>query len=218
MRGFERWSRKWLETEAKKRGIEQPETSTRTGLFRAIVEYDANAGSLRDQARKWLRSVFEAPSTLLKGLGSRAELVDRVPPYEPLQPFHSRATTAMDPSETPTQSFSPVGGSPKDAATHLELQRSGGELSLFWQISAQATQRANSLLGEPGELVLRVVSVRPHPTQVVQSEVSEHGPIAHSGAWKLVLPSNDAHCVGSIGMRHGERFISIVHQSSRAPR
>jgi len=214
MRGFERWSRKWLETEAKKRGVAQPETSTRTGLFRAIVEYDANAGTLRDQARKWLRSVFEAPSALLKGLGSRAELVDRVPPAEPVGSVRSAAN---DPSESPTQSFTPVGGSPKDSATHLELKRAGGELSLSWQISSHATECAHKLLGEPGQLVLRVVSVRPHPTQVVQSEVSEHGPISHSGAWKLVLPSNDAHCVGSIGVRHGERFVSIVHQSSRAP-
>jgi hypothetical protein len=61
-----------------------------------------------------------------------------------------------------------------------------------------------------------VISVRPHPTQVVQSEVSEHGPISQAGAWKLVLPSEDTHAVGSVGMRHGERFVSIVHQSSRA--
>lgn len=104
-----------------------------------------------------------------------------------------------------------VSGTPSTIA----MKREHTELRLSWQVNDADAQRARALLGHHGELALRVVTVRADPAKIVKSEITEHGPLAASGAWTLLLPGPDANCVSAIGVRHGERFVSIVHESSR---
>jgi hypothetical protein len=99
----------------------------------------------------------------------------------------------------------------------LQLRRADGQLELSWQVNEQDAQRARTLLGSHGELSLRIVCVQADVAQVVRSSVTEHGPLDASGAWTWVLPGPDSHCVGAIGVRHGDRFVSIAHESSRVP-
>jgi hypothetical protein len=83
-------------------------------------------------------------------------------------------------------------------------------------VNDRDTELAQRLLGGPGELSLRIVCVQADPAQVVRSSVTEHGPLDANGVWSWTLPGPETHCVGAVGVRHGDRFISIAHQSSRA--
>jgi hypothetical protein len=217
---IERWTRFLLEGEARKRGLAEPETRSRPDLLRAIVQHEYKAGNgLRDNARRLVSSLIEsAASAALPLLTSVTK--PNPPPAATRPPEREPSTTQIRTRDTaqvyPAQDTHPYAAS-AGATSHIVLQRNRGELRLMWQITDFATEQARRLLGHPGELALRVVSVRPDATLVVGSEISEHGPVTASGAWTLVLPSVDAHCVGSVGLRHGERFVSIVHSSSRAP-
>ena len=105
---------------------------------------------------------------------------------------------------------------PAAASVRLDQARPAPrELHVRWNISDQAAERARMLLGERGELAVRLVSVRADPTHVVLSDVTEHGPIEPRGEWIAELASDDTHCVTSVGVRSGTRFVSIVHRSSR---
>jgi hypothetical protein len=59
------------------------------------------------------------------------------------------------------------------------------------------------------------VSVHADAAYTVHSQVTDHGPVDSSGEFTTQLASPDAHCVTSIGLRSAERFVSIVHNSSR---
>jgi 6-phosphogluconate dehydrogenase len=50
---------------------------------------------------------------------------------------------------------------------------------------------------------------------VVQSDITEHGPVENPGEWIAQLASEDTHCVTAVGLRSAGRFVSIVHRSSR---
>lgn len=213
---FNRWTRTVLESEARKRGIVAPQEASQPELLKNIVQHDYESShGLRDNARKivgsWLGSAAAAALPRLKHRGAPAALArDSQVPAAAAVPVARVSRQTPAPAAAPARTI--------EGKNQLVLARNQAELQLTWDVSASATQRARSLLGEfsqQGELALRVVSVRPDLATVVQSEVSEHGPVDPNGAWTLLLPSRDAHCVGSIGVRHGEHFISIVHESSR---
>jgi hypothetical protein len=190
---IERWTRRVLENEAHRRGVKAPEHKPSGELLAAIVHQDAGL------ARQVVRSLMQSAGALL---GKRFARDTQVAPARPREP-------AALPSPAPQ---------PMAATTRLRQVRDAAELKLSWQISQQSAERAQRLLGSPGELALRVVAVRADATRVVTSEITDHGPIPPSGEWHMVLPSADAQCVSAVGLRHGERFVSIAHESSRAPR
>jgi len=217
---IERWTRFLLEGEARKRGVAEPEARSQPNLLRAIVQHEYQSGhGIRDNARKLVSALIE--SATAAALPLLASVTKSAQPPAP-KPEREREPTGSSVRARDTGSLYP-GHDPhpyaatSGATSHIVLQRNRSELRLMWQITEFAMDQARRLLGHPGELALRVVSVRPDATEVVGSQISEHGPVNASGAWTLLLPSADAHCVGSIGVRHGERFVSIVHSSSRAP-
>lgn len=196
MSRIERWTRHLLEAEAKKRGIRHPELRSRTELLWAIAQHDVNP-------RQGLRSARKLVSGLVDSL--------------PL--LSSRRAAARQPDPLPAIA------QPKAAATlsestepsRLQLRRGAGQLELSWQVNPADAQRARRLLGQHGELSLRIVSVQADPERVVSSSITEHGPLEPHGAWSWTLPGPETHCVGSIGVRHGDQFVSIAHESSRVP-
>lgn len=206
MSRFDRWTRSWtrnvLESEARKRGIHAPEDSSQPELLRHIVQHDYDAShGLRDNALRMVGAWLAAARPLLK-----AKTQEPAPAPRPKPPA---ARYSPPPQATTGQAEHP---------SRLVLQRAEAELQVTWDVTPLAVDRARVLLGEAAqqaELALRVVSVRPDPAHVVLSEVSEHGPIDANGVWTILLPSAQAHCVSSVGVRHGEHFVSIVHESSR---
>jgi hypothetical protein len=84
-------------------------------------------------------------------------------------------------------------------------------LALRWHISDDGRRRARAVLGNDGELAIRIVSIRPDAEQVVRSEITEHGPVAADGAWSAPALPDAARCFAAVGLRDGDRFVAIVH-------
>lgn len=112
----------------------------------------------------------------------------------------------------PSQAPSGVWSSSKERLTCEGAPHSG--LLLRWTISDEGERRARAVLGlgdSDGELTVRLVSIRPDAERVVRSEITEHGPVAASGEWSPGPLLDAERCVAAIGMRAGDRFVSIVH-------
>ncbi|HET8939548.1 MAG TPA: hypothetical protein VFN67_39180 [Polyangiales bacterium] len=197
MSRIERWTRNLLENEARKRGIRDAEARSGTELFWAIAKHDYGARQSLRTARKLVGSIVDG----LPLLSSRHSAEQ--------QPSLPVSTLAEEPQPLA------AGASPV-VPSSLQLRREAGQLELSWQVNARDKQLAQRLLGGPGELSLRIVCVQADATQVVRSSVTEHGPLDPNGVWSWTLPGPDTHCVGAVGVRQGDRFISIAHQSSRA--
>jgi hypothetical protein len=84
-------------------------------------------------------------------------------------------------------------------------------MRLRWQISSDGERRARAVLGRDGELAVRVVAIRPDPTLVVRSEITEHGPVAASDSWLCPALPDAARCFVAVGLRNGDHFVAIVH-------
>jgi hypothetical protein len=89
-------------------------------------------------------------------------------------------------------------------------------LTLRWDISDEGCARARAVLGAgegEAELTLRLVAIRPDPdpVKVVRSEITEHGPVSAAGEWSLGPLRQAARCIAAIGLRAGDRFVSIAH-------
>lgn len=92
--------------------------------------------------------------------------------------------------------------------------RSTDGLHLRWLVTDAGLARARAVLGAPGELAVRVVAVRVETGARVRTEITDHGPVAASGDWLAPLEPGAARYVSSIGLRHGERFVSIAHRTA----
>jgi hypothetical protein len=87
-------------------------------------------------------------------------------------------------------------------------------LLLRWRVGSDAIHRARAVLGAHGELALRVITVRVEEGLFVHTDTLDHGPIDSSGDWTAPLEPNAARYVSSVGLRSGDRFVSIVHAAS----
>ena len=87
-------------------------------------------------------------------------------------------------------------------------------LLLRWHVGSEAIHRARAVLGAHGELALRVVMVRVDQGLFVRTETLDHGPIESSGDWTAPLQPSAARYVSSVGLRSGDRFVSIVHAAN----
>jgi hypothetical protein len=90
-------------------------------------------------------------------------------------------------------------------------------LQLRWHITEGGLRRARAVLGSEGDLAVRLVAIRPHPEQVVRSEITEHGPVAADDAWQSPAVPDAARCFAAVGVRDGDRFVAIVHAHPTAP-
>lgn len=91
------------------------------------------------------------------------------------------------------------------------LDSNQNELSINWTVAPEGVQRAQSVIGEPGELYLRIFEVYSDPDAIVHSTIIEHGPVPKSGSWTARELSIDSRRAVAIGLRVGERFASITH-------
>jgi len=84
-------------------------------------------------------------------------------------------------------------------------------LRLRWSVSGDGRRRARAVLGSDGELAVRLVAICPDAERVVRSEVREHGPVSEQGEWTAQTDAAAERWVASVGLREGERFVSIAH-------
>jgi hypothetical protein len=87
------------------------------------------------------------------------------------------------------------------------------EITLSWKIAPQGRERAEKLLGQPGELYLRIFQISADPASVVRSDVIEYGPVKESDWWTardLVVGSVRS---VAIGLKTDQRFAAITHIS-----
>jgi hypothetical protein len=224
---IERWTRQLLEAEARKRGIRDPEVRSRSELLWAIAQHDYGARQSLRNARKLVGSLIQGATQALPMFARRSSAQHATLPvpgadtgdaWQAADEAHAAAFLAVSQPLAAALVASPglqLGAAAEPSS--LQLRRADGQLELAWQVNEQDAQRARTLLGQHGELSLRIVCVQADPKTVVRSSVTEHGPLAASGAWTCLLPGPESHCVGSIGVRHGDRFVSIAHESSRVP-
>jgi hypothetical protein len=98
-----------------------------------------------------------------------------------------------------------------EAGVHgLEVLRphQGGSLTLRWSVSEAAVARAQVLLSGNPVLCLRLVSFSKQRDDVLR-EVQDRPGIDRAGQVELQEPTQRA--VVSLGLRAGERFVSIAH-------
>jgi hypothetical protein len=203
---MERWTRQLLETEARKRGLRDAAAHSQAELVRAILRHDLSLPRGLQNARKLMGSLWQGASAwLLRGRSSHVGFCAPAP----------RETQGAAPSAAPENPAAVGDEAARDAWLEPSRLRPR-ELHLRWQVSERASQRASGLLGVPGELAVRVVSVCADPERVLHSQITDHGPIEPAGEWSMQLESDATHCVSSIGMRSGSRFVSIVHGRSNA--
>ncbi len=93
--------------------------------------------------------------------------------------------------------------------TSIESNRD--ELTVSWTITSEGVQRAQSVLGVPGELYLRIFEVSSDPDAIVRSTIVEHGPVQESGSWTARELSIDSRRAVAIGLRADQRFAAITH-------
>lgn len=88
-----------------------------------------------------------------------------------------------------------------------------GAVRVRWRVTDAGAERARELLGEAGELAVRVVAILPDEARVVRSDITEHGPVAADGTWLASAPQPGARCLVAVGMRDrgARRFVSIAH-------
>jgi hypothetical protein len=89
-------------------------------------------------------------------------------------------------------------------------------LVLRWNVTEGGQLRAGAVLGEHGELALRIISIQPDPERVVRSQITEHGPVGEQGQWQAPALAPGARCFAAVGLRAGNRFVAIVHAHPRA--
>jgi hypothetical protein len=91
----------------------------------------------------------------------------------------------------------------------------GAGLLVRWSVTEGGQLRAGAVLGERGELALRIISIQSDPERVVRSQITEHGPVGEHGEWRAPALAPGARCFAAVGLRAGNRFVAIVHAHPR---
>ncbi|HKP55378.1 MAG TPA: hypothetical protein VJV78_01580 [Polyangiales bacterium] len=239
LKDIDQWSRALLQNEARKRGIRTPEMYSRPELIKLILRHDYGSTiNVREAARLLGGVLGSAKSVLRAGLGIAEERPARQPepavrrpvPEAPRRAAEVRVepapfavspwdeapepVPAPEPERTPSP-VQPVAAAPDDEYEELSYgpHRDAG-LLVRWHVGSEAIHRARAVLGAHGELALRVVTVRVEDGLFVRTETLDHGPIESAGDWTAPIEPSAARYVSSVGLRSGDRFVSIVHAAS----
>jgi hypothetical protein len=148
-----------------------------------------------------LRRVFDFARTEIERR-SRPPSAERSDDVDPVDAPEMHAGPERSSPRTPA----PVG---RELAPVLDVARTHeGVLRAQWSVASHDVARAEPLLGEQGILCLRMVSFASGRDDV-RREVFDRPFVPLSGACDL--GSAEVRGVISVGLRAGERFVSIVH-------
>jgi hypothetical protein len=127
---------------------------------------------------------------------------EREPPAEREQQAlddETRRRTAAGDLETPSMG--------EDVQVTVER---GSTLAIRWNVTTLGVDRARMVLGEEGTLAVRVVIITRGDTDITSIPV-EHTPVPITGQTWLDEVTPGALCVAAVGLRSGDRFVSITH-------
>lgn len=94
----------------------------------------------------------------------------------------------------------------------VTLLTHGKARAVVWRLDALRTTRGRALLGGDGLPTLRVVRIVAHPDHSVESHRDDRALEGTSGFTRIEAEP-DARLVVSIGLKHAERFVSMLHAS-----
>lgn len=206
------------------RGTFGPPAGSADGTFRVAPlppppVFAARAPTTRTFVEEPIRTVSMARLLAAQGHRERSLAI-----YEELIAQNSEDASLRDeaqalrrgePAELPPLSAPPESAEHDawpDAGDRLWCEGEPAEgMRLRWALSEHGQQRARAVLGRDGELAIRLVSIAFDPIRVVRSEITEHGPIDASGEWTAPALTDSARCFAAVGLRHGERFVAVVH-------
>jgi hypothetical protein len=135
---------------------------------------------------------------------AKAELERRAQkPEAPAERTPRRATLPP-----PRASELSAGGAAPSDVVGLQLTHSQGGLRLAWSISQPEIARARSLIDSDAVLCVRVVAFSPLRDDVLR-EVQDRPNVDPQGSCDVGLV--DGRAIVSVGLRAGERFVSITH-------
>jgi hypothetical protein len=80
-----------------------------------------------------------------------------------------------------------------------------------WATSAEGRERASVVLGEPGQLALRVISIAPDPERTVETRIEDELLDAEAGERVLQAAPEGARRLVAVGLKGATRFVSIAH-------
>jgi hypothetical protein len=126
-----------------------------------------------------------------------AETKPEIAPWTPPKTAPEAATVGV-----PTTEHISYGPHPQDG------------LHLRWSVTPEGIDRARKVLGDKGELAVRIVAVSVEPHAIVKTNVIDYGPVSDVGDWTAPLLPTEARYVSAIGLRTTTQFVSIVHSSS----
>ena len=86
----------------------------------------------------------------------------------------------------------------------------GSTLAIRWNVTSLGVDRARMVLGEEGTLAVRVLVITRSDTDIATTPV-EHTPVPVTGQTWLDEVTPGALCVVAVGLRSGDRFVSITH-------
>jgi hypothetical protein len=161
--------------------------------------------------------LLAAQGHVARALAIYDELIAKDPTHAVLLEEAERLRRGLPPSAAPAVLPTPGERAhvlPTTADDHVSCTAGElGTLRIRWNTSEAGRSRAATLLGESAELALRVVLVMPDRDRVVQSVITEHGPVESHGEWTATLDAGAVgqRCVASVGMRARDRFVSIAH-------
>jgi len=96
------------------------------------------------------------------------------------------------------------------AGSFCAVVSAGALRAAVWRVDEAGHTRARTLLGSPGALTLRTISVVARSDYAVHSERSDRRPLEPSG-WAHLDVDAGARVVVSVGLAEDDRFVSIAH-------
>lgn len=151
------------------------------------------------------------PRSLLKRVlrYARAELERRTQERMPMEPISQSGSLPGEQECAAPSSIEPV-RAPQPEVHGLEVVRSqdGNVLTLRWSITEDDVARAEALVEGSPVLCLRLVSFTKARDDVLR-EVQDRPGVELAGECEIGEPAQRA--VVSLGLRAGERFVSIAH-------
>lgn len=100
-------------------------------------------------------------------------------------------------------------GPPEDEVAAVPVKREA--LLVSWKVTSRSIERARKVLGGEGTLAARLVVVARDRGAHVRSDTLEHGPIDDTGEHLFPSIPLGARCTASVGLRAGDRFVSVAH-------
>ncbi len=98
---------------------------------------------------------------------------------------------------------------PADEVAAVPVRRDS--LLVSWKVTERSVERARAVLGGDGTLTARLVVVARERGADVRADCVEQAPVDATGEHVFTPIPTGARCTASVGLRSGDRFVSVAH-------